>query len=108
MEKVDCLFIHVPKLQNYYRPIGQFIWINFLPMGLLGLADLLQRNNISAEVVHLGVEFIEDPSFSVLDHIQKKNPRIVAFDLHWHHQSYDILEKARKVKETFPSVYLLL
>jgi radical SAM superfamily enzyme YgiQ (UPF0313 family) len=77
-------------------------------MGLLGLADLLQRNNISAEVVHLGVEFIEDPSFSVLDHIQKKNPRIVAFDLHWHHQSYDILEKARKVKETFPSVYLLL
>ncbi|MBM4306615.1 MAG: radical SAM protein [Deltaproteobacteria bacterium] len=108
MEKADCLFIHVPKLQNYYRPIGQFIWINFLPMGLLGLADLLHRNNISTEVVHLGVEFIEDPSFSILDYIKKKNPKIVAFDLHWHHQSYDILELARKVKETFPSVYLLL
>jgi radical SAM superfamily enzyme YgiQ (UPF0313 family) len=108
MEKVDCLFIHVPKLQNYYRPIGQFIWINFLPMGLLGLADLLQRNNISTEVVHLGVELIEDPSFSILDHIKKKNPKIVAFDLHWHHQSYDILELAKKVKEAFPSVYLLL
>ena len=108
MEKTDCLFIHVPKLHNYYRPIGQFILINFLPMGLLGLADLLHRNHVSTEVVHLGVEFIEDPSFSILDYIKKKNPKIVAFDLHWHHQSYDILELARKVKETFPSVYLLL
>ncbi len=40
MERAECLFIHVPKLTNHYRPMGQFIWINFLPMGLLGLADL--------------------------------------------------------------------
>ncbi len=46
MGKVDCLFLHVPKLINYYRPIGQFIWINFLPMGLLALADLLHRHGI--------------------------------------------------------------
>jgi len=105
MEKVDCLFVHVPKLKNYYRPIGSFIWINFLPMGLLGLADLLQRNNISSQIVHLGVEGIEDPRFSLVDYIRQKAPRIVAFDLHWHHQSYDVLEAAKKVKQAFPSVY---
>lgn len=108
MEKVDCLFVHVPKLHNYYRPIGQFTWINFLPMGLLGLADLLQRNNVSTRIVHLGVEWIEDPRFSLVDYIKEKSPRIVALDLHWHHQSFDVMEVARKVKEVFPSVYLLL
>lgn len=108
MEKLDCLFIHVPKLENYYRPIGKFLWINFLPMGLLGLADLLQRNNVSSQVVHLGVEWIEDPRFSLLAYIQNKNPKIIALDLHWHHQSYDVLKVARTVKEAFPSAYVLL
>lgn len=108
MERVDCLFLHVPKLKNYYRPIGQFIWINFLPMGLLGLADLLQRHHISTQIVHMGVEWIENHNFSILDDIREKTPRIVAIDLHWHHQSFDVVEIAKKVKAAFPNVYVLL
>jgi len=108
MERVDCLFLHIPKLMNYYRPIGQFIWINFLPMGLLGLADLLQRQNISTEIVHIGIEWIENHNFSVLDYIREKTPRIVALDLHWHHQSFDVMEVAKKVKAAFPGIQVLL
>ncbi len=108
MEKVDCLFLHVPKLKNYYRPIDQFIWINFLPMGLLGLADLLQRHSITTQVVHLGVEWIENKNFSILDYIRERSPRMVALDLHWHHQSYDVMEFAKKVKAFSPSSYILL
>ena len=77
MESVDVLFLHIPKLNNYYRPIDQFIWINFLPMGLLGLADSMHREGIPTEVVHLGVEWIEDPHFSIIDYIRRKNPQIV-------------------------------
>ena len=73
MEKVDCLFLHVPKLTNYYRPINDFIWINFLPMGLLGLADLLQRHHVSTQVVHLGVEWVEDHQFSIIEYIFLKS-----------------------------------
>lgn len=108
MERVDCLFLHVPKSTNYYRPIGEFSWINFLPMGLLALADLLKSHNIATEVVHLGVEWVEDHHFSILDYIRDKNPRIVGFDLHWHHQSYDVLEVVREIKAAFPSIYVLL
>lgn len=108
MERLACLFLHVPKLINYYRPIHHFIWINFLPMGLLGLADLLQRHGISSEIVHLGVECIENHDFSVLEYIREKAPRIVAFDLHWHHQSFDVMEIVKKVKAAFPSIYVLL
>ncbi len=108
MERVDCLFLHVPKFNNYYRPINQFIWISFLPMGLLGLADLLQRQQISTQVVHFGVEWIENPRFSIIDHIRKTNPRIVALDLHWHHQSFDVMEVVKQIKSTFPQIYILL
>ncbi|MCX8117978.1 MAG: cobalamin-dependent protein [Desulfobacterota bacterium] len=108
MERVDCLFVHVPKLRNYYRPIGSFLWINFLPMGLLALADFLDRNGFPSQVLHLGVEWIEDPRFSLIRYIRQKNPRIVALDLHWHHQSYDVLEVAKRVKQSIPQAYLLL
>jgi radical SAM superfamily enzyme YgiQ (UPF0313 family) len=108
MERVDCLFIHVPKLRNYYRPIDQFIWINFLPMGLLGLADLLQRHGISTQIVHMGVEWIEDHNFSIVNYIREKDPRMIAMDLHWHHQSFDVIEIAKRVKAAFPTLYLLL
>ena len=108
MVKLDCLFLHVPKLINYYRPINHFIWINFLPMGLLGLADLLQRHGISTQIMHLGVEWIENHNFSILEYIKEKKPRVLAIDLHWHHQSFDVMEIVKKVKAAFPSVYILL
>jgi len=108
MERLCCLFLHVPKLINYYRPIHHFIWINFLPMGLLALADLLQRRGISSQVVHMGVEWIEDHHFSILEYIREKAPRILALDLHWHHQSFDVMEIVKKVKAAFPSIYILL
>ncbi|NWF92824.1 MAG: cobalamin B12-binding domain-containing protein [Syntrophaceae bacterium] len=108
MAKVDCLFIHVPKLKNHYRPIDQFIWINFLPMGLLGLADLLQRHGISTEIVHMGVEWIEDHHFSIVNYVREKNPRMIAMDLHWHHQSFDVIEMAKRLKAAFSDLYLLL
>ncbi|RPJ02721.1 MAG: radical SAM protein, partial [Deltaproteobacteria bacterium] len=108
MARTECLFLHVPKLVNHYRPFGEFIRINFLPMGLLGLADLLHRNGISTQVVHMGVEWIQDHRFSILDEIREKKPRIIAIDLHWHHQSFDVMETVKKIKAAFPSVYVLL
>ncbi len=108
MDHADVLFLHVPKLKNYYRPFHHFIWINFLPMGLLGLADSLHREGIATEVVHLGVELIEDPHFSILDYVRHRGPRVVAMDLHWHHQIFDAMELAKKLKAEFPHLFLLL
>jgi radical SAM superfamily enzyme YgiQ (UPF0313 family) len=107
MERMDLLFLHVPKLINSYRPIHQFTWINFLPMGLVGLADFLQRGGISTQIVHLGVEWIEDHNFSVIEYIREKDPRIIAIDLHWHHQSFDVIEVVKKIKTAFPHVFIL-
>ncbi|OGP84281.1 MAG: hypothetical protein A2Z08_02095 [Deltaproteobacteria bacterium RBG_16_54_11] len=105
---MDCLFVHSPKFNNYYRPLGAYTFINYMPMGVLALADLLTREGYETEVVHLGVEWIEDRGFSLLDYIGRTHPRIVAFPLHWHPQAYDVMEQARQVKEAFPEVFVLL
>jgi len=105
---VDVLFIHVPKFKNYYRPIGEYIWINYMPMGLLALADLLAREGYATEIVHLGVEWMEERDFSIIDYIAQRGPKVVALPLHWHHQSYEVIEYCRRIKEAFPGVFLLL
>ena len=46
MRGLDCLIIHTPKFKNYYKPVGQFMWVNYMPLGLLGIADYLDRNGI--------------------------------------------------------------
>lgn len=105
---MDCLFIHCPKFKNYYRPIGEYIFINYMPMGIVALADLLFRKGYETEVVHLGVEWMTDKGFSLVDYIGHKKPRVVALSLHWHPQSYEVLEWARRIKEAFPHTFILL
>jgi hypothetical protein len=31
--EMDCLIIHTPKFNNYYKPFGEFIWVNYMPLG---------------------------------------------------------------------------
>lgn len=53
---MNVLFLHTPKFNNYYKPIGHYSFVLFPPIGLLGLADFLVKNNHTAKIIHLGVE----------------------------------------------------
>jgi len=77
-------------------------------MGLLALADRLHRSGLSTQVVHLGIEWIEDSDFSILSYLREKHPRIVALDLHWHHQSHDVIDMVKQIKAARPQTYILL
>ena len=39
---LDCLFIHTPKADNHYLPLGDFFNITYMPMGLVALANILR------------------------------------------------------------------
>jgi len=49
------LLLHVPKFNNFYKPIGDFVWLTYMPVGLLAIADYASKNNADVEVVHVGV-----------------------------------------------------
>src|SRR5208337_2931905 len=93
---------------NYYKPIGQYSFVLYPPMGLLGLADYLTKNHYTAKIIHLGVEEHQSGSIDFDKIIAENQPAIVGLDLHWHFQSYDVIEVARKIKLAHPEVAILL
>ena len=105
---MNVLFLHTPKFNNYCKPIGHYSFVLFPPIGLLGLADFLVKNKHTAKIIHLGVEQHQHGPLDFDRIISEKQPLIVGLDLHWHFQSYDVIEVARKIKQARPEVRILL
>lgn len=105
---LDVLFLHVPKLKNHSKPLGSFSFILYPPIGLLGLADYLRQNGRTSRIVHLGVERHLSGSYSPDKVVSEHRPAIVGLDLHWHFQSYDVIEAARQIKQADSKVQVLL
>lgn len=106
---MKTLLLHVPKFNNFYKPIGDFVWLTYMPMGLLAIADHAVKNNADVEVVHLGVEWAINRRFHVKELVRDKPEiRAVGISLHWHHQSYDVIEVARQIKKTRDDIFIFL
>ena len=103
---MKTILIHTPKFNNFYKPIGDFIWLNYMPMGLLAIADHGVRNGHDVEVVHLGVEWIENRDFRIDELVRDPDIRAVGFCLHWHHQAWDVIEAARRIRTLRNDVFI--
>ena len=93
-ESLDLLFIHVPKFSNFYRPFGEYMTVNLLPMGTLSLADLASQKGSKTKILHLGLEWIEKKISFPLAYLKDKEIRVVAIPLHFHPQSYEVMRIA--------------
>lgn len=102
-QKIDCLFIHAPCDTS-----GAEISVMHMAMGVLALADLLQKNNYSSKIIHLGVEKIENSAFSIENYLKNKKIRSVGISLHWHYQSKNCMRLARKIKNINPRLKIFL
>jgi radical SAM superfamily enzyme YgiQ (UPF0313 family) len=104
---LDLLFIHVPKFSGYYRPYGHYMGLNLIPMGTWALADQAAKLGYRTRMLHLGLEWMQTGHFSALPYMQDKHIRVVAIPLHWHQQSYDVMETAREIKKERPDVFIV-
>lgn len=105
---LDCLFVHVPKAANHYLPLGDFFNVTYMPMGLPALADWANRAGYRTEIVHLGVEWIRDPTFDLLRWLDGRRVRAFGLPLYWHYQTYDVIETARQLKARAPDAFVFL
>lgn len=108
MENFDLLFVHVPKRSNYYKPLDEFMLINYFPVGILMLADLLVNKGYNSHVIHVGLEFILNPNFSIIEWIGKRDIKVIGLPIHWHYQSYDVMVIAKEIKEKYPDIHIML
>lgn len=106
--ELDCLLVHTPKADNHYLPLGDFFNITYLPMGMLALGEYLRRCGFAIELVHLGVEWLADPHFNLLEELKGKRIRAIGLSLYWHYQSYDAIEVARALKSQHPEAVVFL
>jgi len=107
-DKTDILFLHVPKLHSYYRPLGDYMFILYIPVGLLGVADQLDKNGFKTRIVHLGIEREKRGKIDLARILEDYKPKVVALDLHWHFQSYDAIQVAESIKKLNPDMPVLL
>ncbi len=105
---MDLLLIYAPKNNNFYNLLGYFTLGNLIPMGLLAIADYVESRGHAARALHLSAEELSNSSFDLGDYVAHANPRIAAFSLHWHYQSARVIDEARKLKQRFPDLPILL
>lgn len=105
-QELDCLLVHVPKLQTYYPAFNVYQSCNRMAMGLLALADLGDRNGYGVRVINLGVEKIVDKSFSFIDYLKETQPKVVGFSIHFHHSLVDSLDYIEKVRKALPDTFI--
>lgn len=108
MQDLACLIIHTPKFNNYYKPLGQFMWVNYMPLGLLGIADHLNRNGAECRVLNQSVEWMKDESWKLEDRLKNINSHVFALSLHWHYQAFDVIETCRKIREMHLDSFIVL
>ena len=104
----DLLFIHIPKLNDSLDEIGETTFINLVPSGVFALADFLNRSGFYSRILHLGIESILNKNFDLCKFIETENPMAIALSLHWHYQSYHVIETARQIKRKFPCIPIIL
>lgn len=105
---LDCLLVHPPKAHNHYLPLGDFMNIGYLPMGLPAIAEWIRRAGHRTEIVHLGVEWILDPEYRIVDDFDGAQLATIGVTLYWHYQSYDAIEVARALARSHPEAFVFL
>ncbi len=105
---LDCLFVHVPKADNHYLPIGDFFNITYMPMGVPAMAELLHREGRRVEICHLGVEWLVDRDESVERIYEGRRIRAIGFPLYWHYQAYDTIQVAAAMAKAHPEAFIFL
>lgn len=108
MPKFKCALVHVPRLIQRQEDYKLYSEINFCAMGVYSLAGELKKEGFDTEIIHLGVEKYLDKKFLLSEYTKQNGIKFAAFSLHWHPQSYDVIETVRVLKENNPDIFVML
>lgn len=120
MQKIyDAVLIHPPAIYDFrkkiisYGPIGytvsestdQFI----IPsVGILSIADYLDRNGYKVIVDNLGERMVFNDKFDAEEHIKSLSAKVFAIGLHWCVHSQGAIEIARLCKKVHPEAMVVM
>jgi len=108
---LDVLYIHPAKQEVNFR-YDEYVSSPpylLMPVGVIGLANLLREQGLRVEGLNLPLELVLEPTFNLRSWLEERQPqRLVMIDLHWYEHSFGALDAARLCKEVYPEVPVLL
>jgi radical SAM superfamily enzyme YgiQ (UPF0313 family) len=105
----DVLYVHPAKhgVDSSYRGLGTPYF--FMPMGVVGLANLLRREGLSVKGINYPAELRRDRGFKLLPWLKaQQGVRLVMVDLHWYEHAYGAISVARACRQALPGARVLL
>lgn len=119
MMDYDAILIHPPAIYDFREkaifpgPIaytvggstGQFIMPS---VGILSIADYLDRNGYNVLVDNIGERMLTSTSFDAEKHIGNLSAKVYAIELHWCVHSQGAIEIARLCKKLHPDAMVVL
>ena len=108
MEAYDVLLIYPPRFfVKDYLKLGERACYLSVPMGLFGIADLLEKKGFSAKILNVPSELYINKNWKLENFLKTVNAKIYAISLHWILNSYGAVETARICKKTDPSAIVV-
>jgi tRNA A37 methylthiotransferase MiaB len=108
---MEILYIHPAKQEvdaryDKYHACAPY---PFIPVGVVGLINLLRQQGWAVEGLNLPVELLLQPDFDLKAWMAARpTPKMVLADLHWYEHSFGAMEVARAVKEVWPAAPVVI
>ena len=108
---IDILYIHPAKqeVDARYDKFASCAPYPFIPVGVVGLMNLLRSSDWQVAGLNLPIELIIEPTFNFHSWLaQQTQPKLVMIDLHWYEHSFGALEVAKAVKSVWATVPIVI
>ncbi len=117
MSNYDVILIHPPAIFDFRKktifpgPLGvsvESVQYTKVPIGMLSLAEYLDRHGYTVTIDNLGDRMVADPSFDTEQHLKKISARIFAVGLHFQQHAPGAMEVARLCKKYHPDSQVVM
>ncbi len=98
----DVVFLHAGgrNLEGLQGPLA--------PIGMIGLASYLKKNNYQVSIINLLLEKALDDKLTDWDILATLETKIFCIDLHWFVHSFEAIALAETIKEIYPNSVVIL
>jgi B12-binding domain/radical SAM domain protein len=110
--KYDVVLIHPPGVYDFrkrviYGPLGLRV-VTSVPIGLLSMADVLDKNGYEVKVLNLSYKMFMDYHLNVEKFIKNLESRIYGISLQWGLHSQGAIEVAKICKQFHPNSLVIM
>ncbi|MEM7537737.1 MAG: radical SAM protein [Chloroflexota bacterium] len=101
---MDIIYVHAGKQEanaryDKYRACAPY---PFIPVGVIGMVNMLRKEGWSVQGINLPVELLGQPGFDFRMWLARQSrAKMVMIDLHWYEHCYGAIDAARAVKEVW-------